>query len=102
MRILITLLAAFALAAQCQNGPERPPAPPPPPPLDGGTACELACARLEQLYELDKSCPAPIEEGLDRQFGTADDVTCLDWLCSASYLDHEALAQSMSCAEWNE
>lgn len=82
-------------AAQPLPGPE-PPTPPPDPP--SGEPCVRACARIEQL-----GCPeAEPEAGEDGQPGTADDVTCLAWLCAATYLDHEAIARARDCSILHE
>jgi hypothetical protein len=86
------LIAALALAA-CTPAPYERPTPPPPPILDGGTPCERACARAEQL-----GCPeARPESGEDGTPGTDDDVACVTWMCAADYLDHDALAVAPSC-----
>lgn len=87
-----SVLVAVLLLA-CTEPPLKPP-PVPPPPTEGD-ACARACQRLEQL-----GCPeAEPEAGLDGKKGTADDVPCLEWMCAADYLDHEAIARANSCSE---
>jgi hypothetical protein len=89
MRHVIALL----LLAACTPVPYERPLPPPPPILDGGTPCERACARAEQL-----ECPeAEPEAGEDGTLGTDDDIACVTWMCAADYLKHDELAQASSC-----
>lgn len=76
--------------------PPGPLEPPPPPPVDG-EPCDRACQRLEQL-----GCPeADPDPGRDGIWGTRDDIACVQWMCTADYLDHEAIATANSCEEAN-
>jgi hypothetical protein len=86
------VMVALLLAA-CTPAPYERPVPPPPPILDGGTPCERACARAEQL-QCAEAEPEPGEDGIT---GTDDDIACVTWMCAADYLDHSALAEAPNC-----
>lgn len=91
-RANLLIFLGFILCVTCTVVPPDPEPPPTPEPPEG-TPCERACARIVEL-----GCPeAEPEPGLDGEPGTADDVPCLEWMCAADYLDHEAIASATSC-----
>ena len=81
MKNLIIILL-FSACTRVSTKPEPEPEP-----------CQLACERLQSLQCIEAT-PEPGRDGIPN---TADDISCIEWMCAADYLDYQALSEATEC-----